>query len=112
MPGFLSTEKSFIKTYKKDLTPKKTGKSTVNFKDEQKSLKKLNNLHKKVLPFILRRLKKNVADIPEKIIQDYYVSLSDEQRKLLNSLAQRKPTHLEEIAYLRKLCYNPHSVDP
>jgi SNF2 family DNA or RNA helicase len=37
----------------------------------------LDRLHKKVLPFIMRRLKEAVLkDLPPKIIQDYYCELT------------------------------------
>lgn len=37
----------------------------------------IENLHRQVLPFLLRRLKEDVlADLPPKIIQDYHCELS------------------------------------
>ena len=40
--------------------------------------KRLDNLHRIIMPFILRRLKEDVLkDLPPKIIQDYYCELSD-----------------------------------
>lgn len=40
-------------------------------------------LHRQVLPFVLRRTKEDVlADLPPKIIQDYYCELSPLQVKL------------------------------
>ena len=43
----------------------------------------LNNLHKAIMPFIMRRVKEEVLkELPPKIINDYYCSLSDVQKIL------------------------------
>lgn len=44
----------------------------------------MESLHRQVLPFLLRRLKEDVlADLPPKIIQDYYCDLSPLQVRTL-----------------------------
>ena len=113
MPGFLGTQASFSATYQKYLKPKKSEK-TVKFKDEYLALQKLNTLHKKVLPFVLRRLKKDIlTELPEKIIQDYYVDLNPIQKKLLsNFYSENSHSQLETINYLKKLCNSPKLIDP
>ena len=114
IPGFLGTHSEFSKQYQKYLTPKKSRK-TFTFHNECKALKKLNTLHKKVLPFILRRLKKDVLqDLPEKLIQDYFVDLSPLQKSLLRNYYQEnpEPQPLNEILFLRKLCNHPKLVLP
>lgn len=43
----------------------------------------LENLHKKIMPFILRRTKSEVlSDLPPKIIQDIFCNMSELQKKL------------------------------
>lgn len=114
MPGFLGSSQEFSKNYEKYLKPKKSEKD-IKFKDEHQALKKLNLLHKRVLPFILRRLKKDVLkDLPDKIIQDYYVCLTGLQINLLNEYyeTRNKPDPLKEISFLRRLCNHPVLVKP
>jgi TATA-binding protein-associated factor len=90
----------------------------------------LEALHKQVLPFLLRRLKEDVlADLPPKIIQDYYCNLSDVQKQLYDNFSRssareqvgnvvssssgtegggREKTHVfQSLQYLRKLCNHP-----
>lgn len=113
MPGFLGTHSEFSCAYQKYLKPKKSEK-TIKFKDEYLALQKLNTLHKKILPFVLRRLKKDILkDLPEKIIQDYYVELNLLQKNMLYKFyEENKSSQLEEINFLRKLCNHPKLVDP
>ncbi|CAG9324841.1 MOT1 [Blepharisma stoltei] len=110
MPGFLGTSAEFSNNYEKYLKPKKSEKQ-IQFRDEHAALKKLNLLHKKVLPFILRRLKKDVLqDLPEKIIQDYYVNLTTLQAFLLSKIKDEKSMKndpLKEIIDIRKICNHP-----
>jgi TATA-binding protein-associated factor len=48
------------------------------FTDEQRHI--LESLHLKVMPFIMRRLKSEVLkELPQKIIQDYYCQMTEEQ---------------------------------
>ena len=43
----------------------------------------MEQLHKQVLPFLMRRLKQDVLDdLPPKIVQDYYCELSPLQHSL------------------------------
>lgn len=92
----------------------------------------LEALHKQVLPFLLRRLKEDVlADLPPKIIQDYYCDLSDVQKQLYDTFSRSSAleqvgqsvvaggggasggggdakTHVfQSLQYLRKLCNHP-----
>ena len=47
----------------------------------------MENLHRQVLPFMLRRLKEDVLqDLPPKIIQDYYCDLSPLQVNIVRLL--------------------------
>lgn len=85
----------------------------------------LENLHKLVLPFILRRRKCDVlADLPPKIIQDYPCPLSSLQSRLYedfsraikdkfgdaasgNAAGKRATGAFQILLYLRKLCDHP-----
>lgn len=59
------------------------------FSEEQNNI--LNNLHKRVMPFILRRDKKQVLkELPEKIIQDYYCYKTDIQNDLYKFLQENE----------------------
>lgn len=112
MPGFLGTQTDFSTTYQKYLKPKKSER-TVKFKDEYLALQKLNTLHKKILPFVLRRLKKDILhDLPDKIIQDYYVDMNSTQKELFRKFAEEeKKSQLEEPNFLKKLFNHPQLVD-
>jgi len=84
-----------------------------------------------VLPFLLRRLKEDVlADLPPKIIQDYYCDLSDVQMQLYRKFAERQAaavsstisgntaapaqaagTHVfQALKYLQLVCNHPALV--
>lgn len=69
MPWFLWTEKEFVNKY---------------IKDESNNLKSLSQ---KIKPFVLRRLKSQVAkDLPEKIEENIYLTMSEKQAKLYETL--------------------------
>jgi len=85
----------------------------------------LEALHKQVLPFLLRRMKEDVlADLPPKIIQDYYCELSSLQKQLYEDFAKQQveevKTDVESkegkqhifkaLQYMRKLCNHPGLV--
>ena len=85
----------------------------------------LEALHKQVLPFLLRRMKEDVlADLPPKIIQDYYCELSPLQKRLYEDFAKQQAHEVKDNAeskegkqhifkalqYMRKLCNHPGLV--
>jgi len=85
----------------------------------------LEALHKQVLPFLLRRMKEDVlADLPPKIIQDYYCELSPLQKQLYEDFAKQQSNvvtqdseskegkqHIfQALQYMRKLCNHPGLV--
>lgn len=111
MPGFLGTQAEFTATYQRYLKAKKDSNS-VKFKDEYLALKKLNALHKKILPFVLRRLKKDmIQDLPEKIIQDYYVNLTTLQNSLIKNQLECAKNQIENLNFTEKVCSHPVLVD-
>lgn len=114
MPGFLGTETQFNKTFRQALKPKNTGKD-VQFRDQELAFSRLDQLHKQVLPFILRRLKKDVLrDLPDKIIQDYICSLSDTQKRIFEeySINVQVSNSFQDYNFLRKLLNHPKLIDP
>ncbi|KAI4292222.1 TATA-binding protein-associated factor [Pancytospora philotis] len=77
MPGYLGTEAEFGARYGLKITDK-----NVDVMEER-----LQNLHKKILPFVLRRLKSEVLkDLPPKIIKDVVVELSAGHMELYRSI--------------------------
>lgn len=71
MPGFLGTERQFHARYGRPIVLSRDARSSVA--DQQAGALAMDALHRQVLPFLLRRLKVDVlADLPPKIVQDYY----------------------------------------
>ena len=78
----------------------------------------LEKLRQKIHPFILRRLKKDVAkDLPDKIVRVSYCPMSAEQQRLTNELRMRAKaasTKFEMLAVLmrmRQIANHPALVD-
>ncbi|EEB05630.2 TATA-binding protein associated factor Mot1 [Schizosaccharomyces japonicus yFS275] len=125
MPGFLGTEKSFQERFVKPIASSRDNKSSP--KEKERGALAMETLHKQVLPFLLRRLKEDVlADLPPKIIQDYYCEMSPLQQQLhdefvdrlqvdkskideeLSSGKVKGKTHIfQALQYMRKLCNHP-----
>ncbi len=79
MPGFFGTLKEFERDY---IRPKKRGKNKV--KKPNHSL-----LRRQTKPFILRRLKQNVAkELPPKTQQTLYCEMNDHQKSLYYSVME------------------------
>ncbi|KAK7208345.1 hypothetical protein BZA70DRAFT_273502 [Myxozyma melibiosi] len=125
MPGFLGTEKVFNDRFAKPIGQSRNSKSSS--KEQEAGALALEALHKQVLPFLLRRLKEDVlADLPPKIIQDYYCELSDLQRQLYEDFVKKQKDEVEgevkstgkenkqhvfqALQYMRKLCDHPALV--
>lgn len=80
IPGYLGDEKEFTKKYKFKITEK-------TFNNKNYIEEKMQKLHKKILPFILRRLKMDVLkDLPPKIIKDVILTMNEEHKKIYNSI--------------------------
>jgi len=125
MPGFLGTEKVFLDRFAKPIAASRFSKSSS--KEQEAGALAIEALHKQVLPFLLRRLKEEVlADLPPKILQNYYCDLSDLQKKLFEDFAKKERKTLADEAssdskeakqhifqalqYMRKLCNSPALV--
>ncbi|KAJ3416125.1 btaf1 RNA polymerase II, B-TFIID transcription factor-associated, 170kDa [Chytridiales sp. JEL 0842] len=136
MPGFLGTEQQFNQKFGKPILASRDAKSSS--REQERGALALEALHRQVLPFLLRRMKEDVLDdLPPKIIQDYYVELSDLQKKLYEDFGKTQAaqtakqelvvatggkaagkaggdgmgTHVfQALQYLRKLCNHPSLV--
>ncbi|XP_075072265.1 TATA-binding protein-associated factor 172 isoform X2 [Mixophyes fleayi] len=135
MPGFLGTERQFAARYGKPILASRDAKSSS--REQESGVLAMEALHRQVLPFLLRRMKEDVLqDLPPKIIQDYYCSLSPLQVQLYEDFAKsRAKTDVDEsvstsaleeecdkpklkatghvfqaLQYLRKLCNHPALV--
>ncbi|XP_069467480.1 TATA-binding protein-associated factor 172 isoform X2 [Ambystoma mexicanum] len=135
MPGFLGTERQFAARYGKPILASRDARSSS--RDQEAGVLAMEALHRQVLPFLLRRMKEDVLqDLPPKIIQDYYCTLSPLQVQLYEDFAKsrakcdvdetvstatvaedhEKPKlkatgHVfQALQYLRKLCNHPALV--
>ena len=85
MPGYLTSINKFTKKY--------------NLKDvNEEELNKLNSLSKQIKPFILRRMKKNVIkDLPDKIENNIYIDLNENQKKVYAAQVNKTNQEIDEI---------------
>ncbi|KAG0440618.1 putative helicase mot1 [Dictyocoela muelleri] len=94
MPGYLGDKKYFNSYYLKSINQGKDSRASEN--DVNRMDCRIKELHKKVLPFIMRRLKSEVLkDLPEKVIKDVLVELSSKQRILYDSICCQGSDHEE-----------------
>ena len=86
MPGFLATKNKFNEKYK-------IGE---DFDDDTNlTLSKLRN---QVKPFILRRKKSEVLkDLPDKLENNIYIDLSDEEKKIYAALVKETKEEMEQL---------------
>ena len=98
LPSYLDSVQNFKKRYREllNLSFLNLDFSKVALNDSQQQV--LADLHKRVLPFILRRDKRGVLkDLPDKIIQDYPCRMSGIQLQLYREL-EATSQHLEQSA--------------
>ena len=85
MPGYLTSLTKFQSKYK-----------IKDFNEDSEIL--LKGLSHQINPFILRRRKKDVIkELPDKLINDIYIDLSDEQKKLYAAELERVKREMDEI---------------
>ena len=85
MPGYLASLTKFQSKYK-----------IKDFDEESEIL--IRNLSKQINPFILRRKKQDVVkELPEKLVNDIYIELKDEQKKLYVAELNRVKEEMEKI---------------
>lgn len=88
MPNYLGNESSFISLYGCKVTDKNV---------EVMKLR-LECLHKKTLPFIMRRLKTEVLkDLPPKIITDLTVEMNPSQADLYKKLGDQNSNDIDQV---------------
>lgn len=115
MPGFFFSQQKFQKKYK----------VKVFDEDSNKLLAKLN---RQISPFILRRKKEDVLkDLPDKISNNIYIDLTQEQKKLYAAEVKRVRREMDDLigregftkarfmilqllTKLRQLCIDPRIV--
>jgi len=121
MPGYLGSRKEFQKIYCKSIHVSKSRK--LFWRRKKENLPALDLLHKKILPFIMRRNKEEVLkDLPSKVIQDFYVDLSSIQKKIYemfmtielkkiiigyNKNRNMRGNLFKALHFMRKLCTHP-----
>ena len=85
MPGLLSSYDRFVEKY-------------IRYPSAQQSGKNLDNLRRKVAPFILRRMKKDVlSDLPPVSEIVYHCHLSEIQQELYRSYAESAREELSQL---------------
>lgn len=115
MPGYLANLLYFQRKY--------------NIKEvDDEHLKHLASLNKQIAPFILRRKKKDVVkELPDKIENNIFIDLNDEQKKLYAAQLEKTRKEIDEVIAeegiekanfkilqllmkLRQLCIDPQIV--
>ena len=104
MPGYLGSEKQFIRRYQKPLIASSRDRDLEHGTNRHDQLAEsfshihlslsgqlaMDILHKQIKPFMLRRLKSDVLDdLPPKILQDYFCDLSSIQCLLYEDFANQ-----------------------
>ena len=86
MPGFFGSMKEFNDKY---------GIREIESDDDKH---KLNDLNRQISPFILRRKKKDVvSDLPDKIENNIYIDLTDNQKELYAALVEKTRQEMDEL---------------
>ncbi|HEY3324674.1 MAG TPA: DEAD/DEAH box helicase [Planctomycetota bacterium] len=125
MPGFLGRQTRFLEGYEEPIARMQSGRSETR-DEETEGQEALGHLRERIRPFVLRRLKTDVAsELPPKIENDVFCSLSPEQVALYRSFgesAEAKQAVSEVVAKgvdgactailaaltaLRKICNHP-----
>ena len=96
MPGYLGQKKDFRKDHRTLMNMNMMSLELNKMRLTTLQRRKLEFLHAKVLPFIMRREKKDVLkDLPPKIIQDQQCLMSDAQLKFYNLFESNEKSILE-----------------
>jgi Superfamily II DNA/RNA helicases, SNF2 family len=115
MPNYLGSNSEFSQNYAKIIT--KGNLPTASSVEIRQGMEKLKQLHQQVLPFILRREKRDVLkELPPKIITDIPCAMTDFQSRLYDDYSDRKEIKraldiLEEIVTKNESFQNDGSVN-
>jgi len=107
MPGYLGTQSDFTKRFTRVIEKGDAGADTA-----------LNLLHRKLSPFLLRRMKREVAkDLPPRLERRVFCDLTPAQRKLYDQVraevaeevgaGRSKLSVLRGLMRLRQICGHP-----
>ena len=120
MPGFLGSENDFEIKYHKKMAQNIKKLNLQEDVQENIFQTSLQEIRKRIKPFILRRLKSEVLkELPEKIISDYNCEMEKSQRELYekynvmynNNKLNTEKSPLSVIDKLRKICDHPYLLD-
>ena len=120
MPGFLGSENDFEIKYHKKMAQNIKKLNLQEDVQENIFQTSLQEIRKRIKPFILRRLKSEVLkELPEKIISDYNCEMPKIQRDLYekynvmynNNKLNTEKSALSVIDKLRKICDHPYLID-
>jgi TATA-binding protein-associated factor len=120
MPNFLGSSNDFEIKYHKKMAQNIKKLNLQEDVQENIFQTSLQEIRKRIKPFILRRLKSEVLkELPEKIISDYNCEMQPEQRNLYekynvmynNNKLNTEKSALSVIDKLRKICNHPYLLD-
>ena len=120
MPGFLGSENDFEIKYHKKMAQNIKKLNLQEDVQENIFQTSLQEIRKRIKPFILRRLKSEVLkELPEKIISDYNCEMQKNQRELYekynvmynNNKLNPEKSALAVIDKLRKICDHPYLIN-
>jgi TATA-binding protein-associated factor len=120
MPGFLGSENDFEIKYHKKMAQNIKKLNLQEDVQENIFQTSLQEIRKRIKPFILRRLKSEVLrELPEKIISDYNCEMPKVQRELYekynimynNNKLNTENSPLSVIDKLRKICDHPYLIE-
>jgi TATA-binding protein-associated factor len=96
MPGYLGEKKQFRKEHRTLMNMNMMSLELNKMRLTTLQKRKLEFLHAKVLPFIMRREKKDVLkDLPPKIIQDHECIMTKAQRQIYQVFQDKEKVNLE-----------------
>jgi TATA-binding protein-associated factor len=88
MPGYLFTQKTFNSKFLRPILACRNTKASDQQTKEGEEV--LNQLHRLILPFVLRRLKTDVLkELPDKVVQECACQLTDVQAALYSAIVER-----------------------
>ena len=120
MPNFLGSSNDFEIKYHKKMAQNIKKLNLQEDVQENIFQTSLQEIRKRIKPFILRRLKSEVLkELPEKIISDYNCEMQPEQRQKYekynimynNNKLNTEKSALSVIDKLRKICNHPYLID-